>query len=85
MLGAFDDIVTPLAHRFRAPFSSFLTLIGVGCLMALSFMYLVAIEPHQHGGGLSGGISDEYHGLRQGKTLFEAVLLGSMADKIFTA
>jgi len=34
-----------LPITFRALFSSFLILIGVGYLMALSFMYLVVIEP----------------------------------------
>ena len=68
---------------FVALFSSFLILIGVGYLMALSFMYLVVIKPHQQmGEGLVAGISDQYHGLPKGKTLIEAALMGPMADKI---
>ena len=72
-----------LPIAFRALFSSFLILIGVGYLMALSFMYLVVIEPHQQmGQGLVAGISDQYHGLPKGKTLIELALMGPMADKI---
>ena len=75
-----------LPIAFRALFSSFLILIGVGYLMALSFMYLVVIEPHQQmGQGLVAGISDEYHGLPKGKTLIEAALMGPMADKLSVA
>jgi len=66
-----------LPIAFRALFSSFLILIGVGYLMALSYMYLVVIEPHQQmGEGLVAGISDEYHGLPEGKTLIESALMG---------
>ena len=75
-----------LPIAFRALFSSFLILIGVGYLMALSFMYLVVIEPHQQmGEGLVAGISDQYHGLPKGKTLIESALMGPMADKISDA
>jgi cytochrome c553 len=75
-----------LPIAFRALFSSFLILIGVGYLMALSFMYLVVIKPHQQmGEGLVAGISDQYHGLPKGKTLIESVLMGPMADKISVA
>jgi len=72
-----------LPIAFRALFSSFLILIGVGYLMALSYMYLVVIEPHQQmGEGLAAGISDEYHGLPKGQTLIESALMGPMADKL---
>ena len=72
-----------LPITFRALFSSFLILIGVGYLMALSFMYLVVIEPHQQmGQGLVAGICVEYHGLPKGKTLIESALMGPMADKL---
>jgi hypothetical protein len=75
-----------LPIAFRALFSSFLILIGVGYLMALSYMYLVVIEPHQQmGQGLVAGISDEYHGMPKGKTLIESALMGPMADKISDA
>jgi len=72
-----------LPITYRALFSSFLMLIGVGYLMALTYMYVVVIEPHQQMGlGVVAGISDEYHGMPNGQTLLEAALLGPMADKI---
>jgi hypothetical protein len=75
-----------LPIAFRALFSSFLILIGVGYLMALSYMYLVVIEPHQQmGEGLVAGISDEYHGSATGNTLLESALMGPMADKLSDA
>jgi hypothetical protein len=75
-----------LPIAFRALFSSFLILIGVGYLMALSYMYVVVIRPHhQMGQGLVAGISDEYHGLPTGQTLLESALMGPMADKISAA
>ncbi|MGD0023271.1 MAG: hypothetical protein ABSC37_01405 [Xanthobacteraceae bacterium] len=75
-----------LPIAFRALFSSFLIVIGVGYLMALSYMYLFVIEPHQQmGEGLVAGISDEYHGLPKGQTLLESALMGPMADKISDA
>jgi hypothetical protein len=75
-----------LPIAFRALFSSFLILIGAGYLMALSFMYVVVIQPHQQmGQGLVAGISDQYHGLPNGKTLIESALMGPMADKISVA
>ena len=75
-----------LPTAFRALFSSFLILIGVGYLMALSYMYVVVIEPHQQmGEGLAAGISDEYHGLPKGKSLLELALMGPMADKLSDA
>ena len=78
--------LSALPITFRALFSSFLMLIGVGYLMALSFMYLAVIEPHrQMGEGLVSGISDEYHGLPKGKTLLESALMGPMANKISDA
>ena len=75
-----------LPIAFRALFSSFLILIGVGYLMALSYMYLVVIEPHQQmGEGLVAGISDEYHGLPKGTALIESALMGPMAIHISDA
>lgn len=48
-----------LPIAFRALFSSFLVLIGAGYLMALTYMYVVVIEPHQQmGQGVVAGISD---------------------------
>jgi hypothetical protein len=75
-----------LPIAFRALFSSFLILIGVGYLMALSLMYLVVVEPHQQmGEGLVAGISDQYHGLAKGGSLLETALNGPMASKISDA
>ena len=78
--------LSSLPIAFRALFSSFLILIGVGYLMALSYMYLVVIEPHQQmGEGLVAGISDQYHGLPNGQTLIESALMGPMASHILVA
>ena len=44
-----------LPITYRALFSSFLTLIGAGYLMALSYMFLVVVEPHKQIGGELGG------------------------------
>jgi hypothetical protein len=71
-----------LPITYRALFSSFLTLIGAGYLMALSYMFLVVVEPHkQMGESLVAGISDEYHGLPKGEPLLESALKGPMAGK----
>jgi hypothetical protein len=46
----------------RVIFSSFLTIIGLGCLTALSYLFLVDVEPHQKmGEGVVEGISTKYH------------------------
>ncbi len=75
-----------LPIAFRALFSSFLILIGVGYLMALTYMYLFVIEPQQRmGEGLIAGISNYYHGQANGQPLLEAALMGPMADKISAA
>ena len=75
-----------LPIAFRALFSSFLILIGVGYLMALTYMYLFVIEPQQRmGEGLIAGISNYYHGQPGGQPLLEAALMGPMADKISAA
>jgi hypothetical protein len=70
----------PLA--FRALFSSFLVIIGIGYLTALSLLYFVDIEPHQKlGQGLVQGISQNYHGAPRG-TRMRAALMGPMAKKL---
>ncbi len=75
-----------LAVAYRALFSSFLVLMGVGYLMALAYMYLFVIEPHQQmGESLIAGIEDYYHGEPGGETLLESALKGPMADKISDA
>jgi hypothetical protein len=71
-----------LPVTFRALFSGFLILIGVGYLMALSLLYLVDVEPHKElGQSLVEGISQVYHGAPRG-TRLQAALMGPMADKI---
>ena len=70
----------PLA--FRALFTSFLLLLGVAYLMALSYMFLAIIEPHQKmGQGLIEGIETQYHGDPTSSRM-EAALRGSMASNI---
>ena len=39
-----------LPLTLRALFSSFLIVIGIGYLMALSYLFLVDVEPHQQAG-----------------------------------
>lgn len=71
-----------LPLTLRALFSSFLLLMGIGYLMALSYLFLVDIEPHrQMGMGLISGIDMKYHGT-PGGTRLETALRGMMADKI---
>ena len=70
----------PLA--FRALFTSFLILIGTAYLMALSYMFLSIIEPHQRMGmGLIAGIEMKYHGSPDSSRL-ESALRGPMAGNI---
>ena len=70
----------PLAYKVL--FSSFLILIGIGYLTALSLLYLVDVEPHRKlGQNLVTGISEVYHGAPRG-TRLRAALVGPMADKI---
>lgn len=77
--------MTPLRQlplTLRALFSSFLLLMGIGYLMALSYLFLVDVEPHQKMGmGLVAGIDMNYHGT-SGGTRLEAALRGVMADRI---
>ena len=68
-----------LPIAFRALFSSFLTLIGLGYLAALSLLFLTDIEPHL--GTKQSVIEDiaqHYHGLPS-NTRLELALKGSMA------
>jgi len=71
-----------LPLTLRALFSSFLIVMGIGYLMALSYLFLVDVEPHQQAGeGVVHGISEKYHGSTSG-TRLEAALTGTMADKL---
>ena len=74
--------LSTLPMTFRTLFSSFLVIIGIGYLTALSYLFLVDVEPHQKmGEGVVEGISTKYHGSLKG-TRLEAALMGSMADKL---
>lgn len=67
---------------FRALFTSFLLLIGAAYVMALSYMFLVIIEPHQKMGmGLIAGIEMKYYG-SPGSSRLESALRGPMAGNI---
>jgi hypothetical protein len=69
----------PLA--LRALFSSFLILIGIGYLTALSYLFMVDVAPsRQAGERLAQGLSEKYHGSTSG-TRLESALKGTMADK----
>lgn len=71
-------ITTPM----RALFTFFLLTVGIGYIMALFYLFLVDVEPHQKMGmNASDGISMKYGG-QQGKTRLEAALRGSMSDRL---
>lgn len=71
-----------LPLTLRALFTSFLVLMGIGYLMALSYMFLVDVDPHEKMGmALVSGIEMKYHGNPGGSRL-EAALGGVMADRI---
>lgn len=68
-----------LPMAFRAFFSSFLILIGIGYLTALSLLFLTTIEPHLGiGQSIVEDISEQYHGLPS-DTRLETALKGPMA------
>jgi len=65
----------------RALFSSFLILIGLGYLSALSYLFIVDVQPsRQEGERLVQGLTEKYHGSTSG-TRLESALKGTMADK----
>ena len=67
----------PLA--FRALFSCFLIVIGIGYLTALSLLFLVDIKPNLGAGkSVVEDISEQYHGLPS-DTRLETALKGPMA------
>jgi hypothetical protein len=69
-----------LSLPLRVLFSSFLLMIGIGYLAALTYLFLVDVEPHAaKGQGLIEGIAEKYHGA---PTRLETALRGPMADKI---
>jgi len=77
-LGALSDPV-------RILFTCFLLTIGAGYLIALSYLFVVDIEPYQKiGMTVVEGLEAKYHGQR-GKTRLEAALRGPMSDKVTSA
>jgi hypothetical protein len=66
----------------RVLFSSFLIMIGIGYLMALSYLFLVDVKPGRDAGERAvESISEKYHGSTSG-TRLEAALKGTMADRL---
>ena len=71
-----------LTIPMRALFTCFLLTIGIGYIMALFYLFLVDIAPHQKTGmNVVEGISMKYGG-QQGRTLLEAALRGVMSDRL---
>lgn len=69
-----------LSAPLRVLFSCFLLMIGIGYLAALTYLFLVDVEPHAaKGQGLIEGIAEKYHGA---PTRLETALLGPMADRV---
>ena len=74
-----------LPTTLRVLFSCFLITIGIGYLTALSYLFLVDVEPsRKEGQRVVEGISEKYHGSTSG-TRLEAALKGTMADKLTPA
>src|SRR5207249_12072685 len=70
----------PLPLKILA--SCFLLTIGIGYLFALSYLYLVDVEPHtKQGLGVVQAVIIKYYGKRQGSRL-EAALEGSMSEQV---
>jgi len=71
-----------LPTSMRVLFTCFMTTIGMGYLMAVFYLFLVDVDPHEKMGmGVAGGITMKYRG-QQGNTRLEAALRGSMADRL---
>ena len=71
-----------LPIAMRVLFSSFLIIIGVGYLAAITYLFLVDVEPHREMAmGLVDGITMKYRGSTAG-TRLEAALRGPMAGRI---
>src|SRR6516165_4212964 len=65
----------------RVLFSGFLIMIGLGYLMALSYLFLVDIKPGRDvGERMVQSIGEKYHG--SSDTRLEEALRGTMADKL---
>ena len=70
----------PLPLKVLASF--FLLTIGLGYLLAVTYLYLIDLEPHtKHGFGMVQAVIIKYYGQREG-TRLEAALNGSMAEHV---
>jgi hypothetical protein len=70
----------PLPLKLLATF--FLLTIGLGYLLAVTYLYLIDLEPHtKHGFGMVQAVIIKYYGQREG-TRLEAALNGSMAEHV---
>jgi len=70
-----------LPLSLRALFTSFLIVIGIGYLTALSYLFMIDVAPsRQAGERLVEGLNEKYHGSTSG-TRLESALKGTMADK----
>lgn len=66
----------------RLILSCFLITVGIGYLSAITYLFLIDIEPHRKTGmGLTYGVIVKYYGNRENSRL-EASLRGSMGDYV---
>lgn len=74
-----------LPVTIRWLFSCFLVTVGLGYLLAMTYLFLLEVEPHRKMGmNVVQATIVKYYGNR-GNTRLEAALNGSMADKISPA
>ena len=72
---------TPL----KTLFTCLLLTIGIGYLFAITYLYLIEIEPHtEQGHGLVSAVVGKYYGKKEG-TRLGAALKGAMGDNITPA
>jgi len=75
------DVPIPM----KVLFTCLLLTLGIGYLFAVTYLYLVDIEPHSgQGKGLVSDVVDKYYGKR-GETRLGASLQGAMGDNIAPA
>jgi len=75
-----DLTLRNLTLPLRVLFSCLLLMIGIGYLTALTYLFLVDVEPHTaRGQGVIEGIAEKYHGA---PTRLETALRGPMLDKV---
>ncbi|HEX8012302.1 MAG TPA: hypothetical protein VF814_15410 [Casimicrobiaceae bacterium] len=71
-----------LSTPVRLLFTLFLLTIGLGYLSAITYLFLVDVDPHQKMGmNIVAGITMKYAGTKGG-TRLEAALRGSMSDRV---